>query len=109
MPFVDHSGCRLRYEVNGNPHGPALLFSNSLGTTVQLWEPQLPALSPYFRIIRSDTRVHRASDARRGPESVETLPLDTIAVRDALAVDHAHVCDFSRGGVLGMRFGLCQP
>src|SRR3954466_2140705 len=102
MPFVDHSGCRLRYEVDGNPHGPALLFSNSLGTTVQLWEPQLPALSPYFRIIRYDTRGHGASDAPQGPYSVETLGLDAIAVLDAVAVDHAHVCGLSLGGLTAM-------
>ena len=109
MPFVDHGGCRLRYEVDGNPQGPALLFSNSLGTGVQLWEPQLPALSPYFRIIRYDTRGHGASDAPQGPYSVETLGLDAIAVLDAVAVDHAHVCGLSLGGLTAMWLAVHQP
>jgi 3-oxoadipate enol-lactonase len=109
MPFVDHAGCRLRYEVDGTPDGPALLFSNSLGTTVQLWEPQIPALSPYFRIIRYDTRGHGASEAPEGPYALDTLGLDAIAVLDAVAVDRAHVCGLSLGGLTAMWLAVHQP
>jgi 3-oxoadipate enol-lactonase len=109
MSFVDHAGCRLRYEVDGNRDGPALLFSNSLGTTVQLWEPQLPALSPYFRIIRYDTRGHGVSDAPAGPYTLDTLGADAIAVLDAVAVDRAHVCGLSLGGLTAMWLAVHQP
>ena len=84
MPFVDHGGCRCDTKSTETRGGPALLFSNSLGTDRQLWEPQLEALSPYFRIIRYDTRGHGSSDAPQGPYTIETLGLDAIAVLDAV-------------------------
>jgi 3-oxoadipate enol-lactonase len=109
MPSADHAGCRLRYEVDGNPDAPALLFSNSLGTTIQLWEPQLPALSPYFRIIRYDTRGHGASAAPEGPYALETLGLDAVSVLDAAGVDRAHICGLSLGGLTAMWLGVHRP
>jgi len=109
MPTVDRAGCRLRYEIDGNPAGPPVLFSNSLGTTCELWNPQLEALSPTFRIIRYDTRGHGSSDVPDGPYTLETLGLDAIAILDAAAVKRAHVCGLSLGGLTAMWLGVHRP
>jgi 3-oxoadipate enol-lactonase len=106
MPTVERSGCRLRYEIDGNRAGPPLLFSNSLGTTAELWNPQLEALSPTFRIIRYDTRGHGSSDVPDGPYTIETLGLDAIAILDAAGVDRAHACGLSLGGLTAMWLGV---
>ena len=105
MPTVERSGCRLRYEIDGNRTGPPLLFSNSLGTTAELWNPQLEALSPSFRIIRYDTRGHGSSDVPGGPYTIETLGLDAIAILDSAGVDRAHICGLSLGGLTAMWLG----
>ena len=36
---------RLHHRVDGPEDAPVLVFSNSIGTTLELWEPQVPALS----------------------------------------------------------------
>lgn len=102
MPYVERAGCRLKYEIEGRPDAPALLFSNSLGTTHQLWRPQADALSSFFRIIRYDTRGHGESDVSAGPYTIEMLGLDAIAILDAARVERAHVCGLSLGGLTAM-------
>jgi 3-oxoadipate enol-lactonase len=106
MATVERAGCRLRYEIDGNPAGPPVLFSNSLGTTCELWNPQLEALSPTFRIIRYDTRGHRSSDVPVGPYTIDMLGLDALAVLDAAGVKQAHVCGLSLGGLTAMWLGV---
>lgn len=103
------SGCRLSYRVDGNPRGEALLFSNSLGTTHELWQPQLDALSSSFRIIRYDTRGHGASEAPAGSYTIDMLGLDALALLDAAGADRAHVCGLSLGGLTAMWLGVHAP
>jgi 3-oxoadipate enol-lactonase len=109
MPYVERSGCRLRYEISGRSDRPALLFSNSLGTTHELWRPQAEAVSSAFRIVRYDTRGHGESDAPAGPYSIEMLGLDAVAILDAAQVDRAHVCGLSLGGLTAMWLGVYAP
>jgi 3-oxoadipate enol-lactonase len=109
MPTVERAGCRLRYEIDGNPAGPPVLFSNSLGTTCELWNPQLEALSPTFRIIRYDTRGHGSSEVPDGPYTIETLGLDAIAILDATEVKQTHLCGLSLGGLTAMWLGVHRP
>jgi 3-oxoadipate enol-lactonase len=85
------------------------LFSNSLGTTHELWQPQLEALSSTFRIIRYDTRGHGDSDAPAGTYSIDMLGQDAVAILDAERVDRAHVCGLSLGGLTAMWLGVHAP
>jgi 3-oxoadipate enol-lactonase len=109
MQQAVRSGCHLSYRVDGNPLGEALLFSNSLGTTHELWQPQVEALSSAFRIIRYDTRGHGSSDAPAGPYTIDTLGLDAIAILDAAGVERVHVCGLSLGGLTAMWLGVQAP
>lgn len=102
MPQVERAGCRLSYRVDGDPDADTLLFSNSLGTTGAMWQPQLDALSPLFRLIRYDTRGHGASDAPRGAYTIDDLGLDAIAILDAAGARTAHICGLSLGGLTAM-------
>jgi 3-oxoadipate enol-lactonase len=86
-----------------------VLFSNSLGTTCELWNPQLEALSPTYKIIRYDTRGHGASDAPEGPYAIETLGLDAVAILDAADAERAHICGLSLGGLTAMWLGVERP
>jgi len=106
MATIERAGCRLRYEIDGNPSGPPILFSNSLGTTCELWRPQLATLSATFRIIRYDTRGHGSSNVVAGPYTIETLGLDAVAILDAAEVPQAHVCGLSLGGLTAMWLGV---
>src|SRR5262245_66595098 len=52
--IVQSSEARISYTVEGPPERPVLLFINSIGTTRDLWLPQVPALVGTYRIIRYD-------------------------------------------------------
>jgi 3-oxoadipate enol-lactonase len=109
VPQVVRSGCRLNYRVDGNPRGDPLLFSNSLGTTHELWRPQVEGLSSSFRIIRYDTRGHGASDAPRDEYTIDALGRDALAILDAAGAERAHVCGLSLGGLTAMWLGVNAP
>ena len=85
------------------------MFSNSLGTTNDLWQPQVEALGSLFRIIRYDTRGHGASDVPAGSYAIDALGLDAIAILDAAGVERAHVCGLSLGGLTAMWLGVHAP
>ncbi len=42
----------LDYRLDGPQEAPVLVLSNSLGTTWQMWQPQMAALTEHFRVLR---------------------------------------------------------
>ena len=96
----------IAYTVAGPDGAPALVLSNSLGTTIEMWSPQLDALSKHFRVVRYDTRGHGASIAPAGEYTLDTLGRDVLAVLDALNIERAHVCGISMGGLTGQWLGV---
>jgi 3-oxoadipate enol-lactonase len=106
MPFIDINGARLHYEVDGQDDAPWLILSNSLGTHLGMWNPQMPALRSRFRVLRYDTRGHGMSAVPKGPYSVEQLGRDVVALMDELGIARAHFCGLSMGGMTGMWLGV---
>jgi 3-oxoadipate enol-lactonase len=97
---------RLHYRIDGEARSPALLLSNSLGTSLAMWEPQIATLAARFRVVRYDGRGHGASQATPGPYSIDQLAGDALALLDALAIPHAHFCGVSMGGMVGLWLGI---
>lgn len=101
MPMVDADGCRINVSVEGRDAGPTLVLSNSLGCTLQMWEPQMAALTKVFRVIRYDRRGHGKSDPGVTPYSIERFGRDVLAILDDLNIARAHWCGISMGGMVG--------
>ncbi len=97
------------YQVDGPSEAPALLLSNSLGTTDALWDRVLASFRTRFRVIRYDTRGHGRSAVTPGPYSLATLGADAVAVLDAAGIGRAHCCGVSLGGLTGMWLGIHAP
>ena len=64
MPRITVEGLELRYALDGPEGAPVVAFSNSLGATLEMWDPLLPALGGWYRALRYDTRGHGASATR---------------------------------------------
>lgn len=96
----------FRVCVDGDAGAPALILSNSLGTPLEMWGPQVEALSRHHRLIRYDTRGHGGSPVTPGPYSFADLGLDVVAVLDALHIEQAAFCGISMGGHTGLWLGL---
>ena len=88
---------------------PTLLLLDALGTTVDLWEPQIDRFAAAFRVVRFDTRGHGASDAPAGVYALERLGRDAVAVLDAARVSRAHVCGVSLGGQTALWLAVHAP
>jgi 3-oxoadipate enol-lactonase len=109
MPFADLKDVRIHYELDGPEHAPLLVFSNSLGTDLSLWDAQMPDMTKKFRVLRYDKRGHGQSSAPRGPYSIEMLGRDTIALLEFLHFDEVDFCGLSIGGQTGMWLGVNAP
>ena len=67
MAFAKLKDTQLFYQLDGPEGAPVLVFSNSLGTTHRLWDPQVEAFSKDFRMLRYDSRGHGESSRDAGP------------------------------------------
>jgi 3-oxoadipate enol-lactonase len=100
MALMDLNGARLNVVETGDPKGAPVVFANSLGTSLELWDPLLPHLPDGLRIIRWDMRGHGASEAVAAPYKMGTLGADAEAVMDALEVKDALFVGLSIGGLI---------
>jgi 3-oxoadipate enol-lactonase len=109
MPFLDINDARIHYRWDGPAGAPPLVVSNSLGTNLSLWEPQLPVFTKNFQVLRYDSRGHGQSSAPPGEYSVEMLARDVLALLDALKLPRVNFCGLSIGGMTGMWLGVNAP
>ena len=109
MPMIDADSCLLNVSVEGRSNGPTLMLSNSLGCTLQMWEPQMKALTQVFRVIRYDRRGHGKSGVAPGPYSMDRFGRDVLAILDDLNIEKVHWCGLSMGGMVGQWLGANAP
>jgi 3-oxoadipate enol-lactonase len=109
VPFAQLNDVKLRYAVAGDPGKPALVLSNSLGTSLEMWDPQAARLSEHFYVVLYDTRGHGQSEVTPGPYSIAQLGGDVVGLLDTLGLERAHFCGVSMGGITGMWLALNHP
>ncbi|QGN49221.1 3-oxoadipate enol-lactonase [Micromonospora sp. WMMD558] len=103
------SAVSLYHEVSGATDAPVVVLSNSLGSTLQMWERQVGVLSTRYRVVRYDTRGHGRSPVPDGPYSIDDLADDLLALLDSHHVERAHLVGLSLGGMAGMRLAARDP
>lgn len=101
MPIETIRGEPFNITFDGPADAPVLLLSNSLGTNLSMWDPQIPEWSKAFRVVRYDSRGHGQSTAADKPYSIAMLGEDALAILDHLGVAKAHWCGLSKGGMVG--------
>jgi 3-oxoadipate enol-lactonase len=107
--MIDADGCLINVSVEGRDGGPTLMLSNSLGCTLQMWEPQMKALTQVFRVIRYDRRGHGKSSVAPAPYTMERFGRDVLAILDDLNIEKVHWCGLSMGGMVGQWLGANAP
>jgi 3-oxoadipate enol-lactonase len=110
MPHLaTDDGVSLHYRLDGPENAPVLVLSNSLGTSLEMWEPQMPALIQRYRVLRYDTRGHGRSSLPPAPYQVDRLGKDVLALMEDLNIPKAMFCGLSMGGMTGMWLGVNAP
>ena len=99
----------LYYQTAGDSRNPAIIFANSLGTQLSMWQPQIDALSKQYYVINYDTRGHGKSDKPQGPYSLTRLGQDVLCVLGALGIKKANFCGISMGGLTGLWLAIYAP
>src|SRR5271169_6539138 len=103
------NGITINYQIDGPDNGPCLVFSNSLATTIAMWDEQAVALSDKFRVLRYDQRGHGATDAPAGRYPFDTLLADALDLLDALSIERAHFAGLSMGGATALGLAERHP
>jgi 3-oxoadipate enol-lactonase len=111
MPLFDSntSGTYYEFNVDAGADAPVLMFSNSLGTTLDMWRPQVQALSSTFRVLTYDTRGHGQNSAPPGPYSLDDLGADVLTLLDHLQLQQVHFCGLSLGGFVTQWLAVNAP
>ena len=89
------------YELGGDATRSVVMLSHSLGSGMSMWDEQLAALQPGFRVLRYDTRGHGGSEAPPAPYRLDDLVEDAVALLDALDIPKVHFVGLSMGGMIG--------
>ncbi|MFF4698388.1 3-oxoadipate enol-lactonase [Streptomyces chattanoogensis] len=100
----------LHHTVDGPQGAPPLLLGPSLGTTLALWNPQLPTLSRQFRVIRWNLPGHGgAPEPGPAPTTVPGLARRVLYLADTLGIDRFAYAGVSLGGAVGAWLAAYHP
>ncbi len=95
--------------LDGPPGAPVLVLGNSLGTSRAVWEPQVPAFSEWFRLLRFELPGHGGAPAQPGAGSIAALGTGVLALLDDRGIERASYCGISLGGMIGMWLAAHAP
>jgi len=99
----------INYQLEGKDGAPVLVFSNSLGTDLSMWQTQAEFFAPNFRVLRYDTRGHGLSALISENFSLADLGEDLLSLLNELNIPKAHYCGLSLGGFTGLWLGRHHP
>ena len=101
--------CAVHHTFAGPPDAQVVVLSNSLGTTLEMWEPQVGVLARDRRVLRYDMRGHGRSPVPETPYSIADLGSDLIALLDWSGIERASLCGVSLGGMVSMWVAAHAP
>lgn len=97
----------LHHRLDGDGER-VLVLSGSLGSTLEMWDAQVPALAERFRVLRFDHPGHGGSSLLY-VHGVEGIAQEVVALLDELELREVSFCGLSLGGAVGMRLALDAP
>lgn len=109
MEFTAINGVTLHYALGGTPDGFPLVFINSLGTDLRIWDGVVPHFTNRFALIRYDKRGHGLSDCPPAPYSIRDHARDLAGLLDRLEVQQAILIGISVGGMIAQDFAATWP
>lgn len=99
----------LHVRDEGPRGGPIVLFANSLGTDLRVFDGLVARLPRDLRVVRYDKRGHGLSDLTPGPYTIDMLSDDAIAICEALDLRDVTFVGLSIGGLIAQSFAIKRP
>jgi 3-oxoadipate enol-lactonase len=107
MPTAAVNGVQINYNDSGGG-GPAVLLSHGFLMDASMFDAQVAALAPEYRVVTLDARGHGGTLAT-GPFTFWDLARDVLALLDHLGIERAVLGGMSQGGFVSLRAALLAP
>jgi 3-oxoadipate enol-lactonase len=109
MGFASIGGITLHDASDGVQDGPPLVFINSLGSDLRIWDEVILPFTDRFAILRFDNRGHGLSDCPPGPYVMQNFIDDLAGLLDHQHIDSAVLIGISIGGMIAMGYAAVHP
>ncbi|MEM6487540.1 MAG: 3-oxoadipate enol-lactonase [Pseudomonadota bacterium] len=91
------------------PGAPSLVFSNSLGTDLRIWDPLVAVLPADWGLLFCDKRGHGLTLSDASDWSIEDLARDVAALMDATGTGPSVIVGLSVGGLIAQALYAMAP
>lgn len=108
MPdFLRTNGRLTHYRIASGSQDRAIVFINSLGTDLRIWDEVIDSLASEQTVLAYDKSGHGLSEG--GAVSMEDFAADLASLMDALELKGALVCGVSVGGMIAQVLASTRP
>lgn len=109
LTFVRLGRGVIHYGDRGPRDATALVFANSLGTDLRVWQAVADHFAPRYRILQYDKRGHGLSALTPGDWTIPALADDLAELMDAVGISSAVVLGLSVGGMIAQSLAATRP
>lgn len=109
MQFTTVGNVTLHYKVEGPDDGAPLVFVNSLGADLRVWDGVATYFTDKYRLVRYDKRGHGLSDSPPGPYSLADERADLAGLLQSLGISRPIVVGVSVGGMIAVDYAAHHP
>src|SRR5512140_761575 len=107
--YTKPKSIQLHSLVDGPPNGPTLVFINSLGCNLHIWDEVAPAFTDHYRVVRYDKRGHGLSEVTPGPYTIRDHTNDLDRLLTSLDAREVVLIGISVGGLIAMDYAALKP
>ena len=90
---------KISYRVDGE-RGPWVTLVTGIANDTTMWNAQMPALTPHWRVLRYDLRGQGGSEPTPPPYSIALLVEDLVRLWDQVGVQRTHLVGLGLGGAI---------
>jgi len=109
MKFAKINNLTLHYQTQGPPTATPLLFANSLGTDLRIWDTVAAQFADNYYIIRYDKPGHGLSDTPTGSYTIHDHAEAVAGLLDQLNITSVIFAGISMGGQIAQDFAIHHP
>ncbi|MEM7463036.1 MAG: 3-oxoadipate enol-lactonase [Pseudomonadota bacterium] len=109
MRIAKLKNVELNWREDGDPKGFPIVFANSLGTDMRLWDAVVSQIPNDYRMVRFDKRGHGLSSCPPGPYSMDDLTDDAEQLLEHLEITSCIFVGVSIGGMIGQNLAARRP
>jgi 3-oxoadipate enol-lactonase len=109
LNILNRNGHHLHYRRKGHADAPLVVFANSLGTDLRIWDGVLDRLGGRIQSLCYDMRGHGLSDAPPAPYTLDDHIDDLAGLLENLHIQRAMLCGISVGGMVALGLAARRP